>query len=89
MDISPAEKDYAQDYPFWMVLAAAFILLAIAFLLFFLLQLHPVLLILILIAAVSKLLDAGNKRRQKSRQIQYICLSCEKRFSRRKKDPEN
>lgn len=88
-DIAQAEQEYTHDYPFWMVLAAVFILLAIAFLLFFLLQLHPVLLILILIAAVSKLLDAGNKRRQKSRQIQYICLTCEKRFSRRKKDPEN
>lgn len=83
-DISPAEKDYAHDYPFWMVLAAVFVLLGIAFLLFFLLQLHPVLLVLILVAAVSKLLDAGNKRRQKARQIEYVCLNCEARFSRRK-----
>jgi DNA-directed RNA polymerase subunit RPC12/RpoP len=83
-NIAPAEKEYAHDYPFWMVLAAVFILLGVAFLLFFLLQLHPVLLILILVAAVSKLLDAGNKRRQKSRRTEYICLNCETRFSRRK-----
>jgi DNA-directed RNA polymerase subunit RPC12/RpoP len=83
-DISPAERDYVRDYSFWMVLAAVFVVLGIAFLLFFLLQLHPVILILILIAAVSKLLDAGTKRRKKVNKEEYICLKCDRRFSRPK-----
>ncbi len=83
-DISLAERDYAHDYPFWMVLAAVFVLLGIAFLLFFLLQLHPVILVLILIAALSKLLDAGTKRRKKAHKKEYICLKCDRRFTRPK-----
>lgn len=83
-DISPAEREYVRDYPFWMVLAAVFVLIGIAFLLFLLLQLHPVLLILILIAALSKLLDAGSKRRKKALKTEYICLKCDRRFTRPK-----
>jgi hypothetical protein len=82
-DISPAEREYARDYPFWTVLAAVFILIGGAFLLFLFLQLHPMILILILVAAISWLLDAGNRRRKIS-MTEYICLSCDQRFTRRK-----
>lgn len=81
-DVSLAEREYARDYPFWMVLAAVFLLMGVAFLLFFLLQLHPVILILILVAAISKLLDAGKERKRKSLEAEYICLKCDRRFTR-------
>jgi hypothetical protein len=81
-DISPAERDYAHDYPFWIALVAAFSLIGVAFLLFFLLQLHPVILILILVAVITKLLDVGNRRRRRVQKTEYICLKCEKRFKR-------
>jgi hypothetical protein len=79
-EISPAEREYTRDYPFWIALVAVFFLGGGAFLFFLFLQLHPVILILILIAAISWLLDTGNRRRQKSKKTEYICLSCDKRF---------
>jgi len=83
-DISQAEREYTRDYPFWMVLAAVFFLIGGAFLLFLFLQLHPVILILILVAAVSWLLDTGKRRRRKIQKTEYICLSCDRRFTSRK-----
>jgi hypothetical protein len=79
-NISPAESEYTQDYPFWIVLVAVFFLMGGAFLLFLFLQLHPVILILVLVAAISWLLDTGNRRRQKTKKTEYICLSCDRRF---------
>lgn len=79
-DISPAERDYTRDYPFWIVLATVFILIGGAFLFFLFLQLHPVILILISVAAISWLLDTGNRRRQKIQMTEYICLKCDQRF---------
>ena len=83
-DISQAEREYTRDYPFWMVLVAVFFLIGGAFLLFLFLQLHPVILILILVAAVSWLLDTGKRRRRKILKTEYICLSCDRRFTSRK-----
>lgn len=83
-DISQAEREYTRDYPFWMVLVAVFFLIGGAFLLFLFLQLHPVILILILVAAISWLLDTGNRRRRKIQKTEYICLSCDRRFTSRK-----
>ena len=79
-DISPAEREYTHDYPFWIALVAVFFLIGGAFLLFLVLQLHPVILILILVAAISWLLDTGNRRRQKTKQTEFIGLSCDQRF---------
>ena len=85
-NVSPAERDYTQDYPFWIVLVVVFVLIAGAFLLFLFLQLHPVIMILVAVAAISWLLDTGKKRRQKTRMTttEYICLSCDRRFERKK-----
>jgi hypothetical protein len=79
-DTSPAEREYTREYPFWVALATVFVLVGGAFLLFIFLQLHPVILILILVAAISWLLDTGNRRRQKTKKTEYICLSCDRRF---------
>ena len=84
-DIAPAERDYTRDYPFWIVLAVVFVLLAGVFLLFLFLQLHPVILILAAVAAISWLLDRGNQRRKKIQMTEYICLSCDHRFKASKK----
>jgi hypothetical protein len=81
-DISPAERDYTQDYPFWIVLVAVFFLIGGAFLLFLFLQLHPVILVLISIAAISWLLDTGNRRRKNIKKTEYICLNCDRRFKK-------
>jgi DNA-directed RNA polymerase subunit RPC12/RpoP len=83
-NISPAEREYTNDYPFWIVLVAVFFLIGIMLLLFFFLQLHPIILILILVAALSKLLDTRSRTRRKTQKVEYICLSCERRFIRRK-----
>jgi hypothetical protein len=79
-DISPAERDFSKDYPFWIALIAVFVLIGGAFLLFLFLQLHPVILILVLIATISWLLDTGNRRRKKHKEKEYICLTCDRRF---------
>jgi Na+/H+ antiporter NhaD/arsenite permease-like protein len=83
-EIAPAERDYTRDYPFWIVLAVVFFLMAGAFLLFFILQLHPVILILMAVAVISWLLDTGKRRRKKNQTTEYICLSCDHRFKVRK-----
>jgi hypothetical protein len=82
-EVAPAERDYTRDYPFWIVLAVVFVLIGGSFLLFLFLQLHPVILILVAVAAISWLLDTGNRRRRKIRMTEYICLSCDHRFKRR------
>ncbi|MFQ6110079.1 MAG: hypothetical protein ACE5L7_11070 [Candidatus Aminicenantales bacterium] len=82
--VSPAERDYTTDFPFWVVLAAAFVLIGAMLLLFFFLQLHPVILILISIGVLSKLLDTRSRSRRKIRRIEYICLECDRRFIQRK-----
>jgi len=79
-DTSQAEREYGRDYPFWIALAAVFVLAGGVFLLFVFLQLHPVILILILVAVISWLLDTEKKRRQKTKKTEYICLSCDRRF---------
>jgi hypothetical protein len=81
-EVSPAERDYTQDYPFWIVLLAVIVLIGGAFLLFLFLQLHPVILVLISVAAISWLLDTGNKRRKRIHTTEYICLSCDRRFKK-------
>lgn len=88
-NVSPAERDYRTDYPFWTVLVAVFLLIGVMLILFFFLQLHPVILILILVAVVTKLLDTKSRAKRKFRKIEYICLNCEQRFTRQKSSSEN
>lgn len=83
-NVSPAEREYTTDYPFWTVLAGVFFLIGIMLLLFFFLQLHPVILILILVAVLSKLLERRSRVKRRTQKVEYICLSCERRFIRRK-----
>ncbi|MFW6160436.1 MAG: hypothetical protein ACOC57_04770 [Acidobacteriota bacterium] len=78
-NISPAERDYQSDYPFAIVLAVAFLLLGGALAAFFLLQLHPVILILVILAVAGRLLKE-RPRRPKERVEEYICLDCRKRW---------
>ena len=81
-DISPAEREYTRDYPFWIVLVAVGFLIGGAFALFLVLHLHPVISVLLLVAAISWLLDTGNRRRKKTNKVEYICLSCDRRFKK-------
>ena len=85
---SPAEREFTTDYPFWMVLLVVFFLIGVMLLLFFFLQLHPVIMILILVAVITKLLDTRSRARRKIQKIEYICLSCDRRFIRRKSSLE-
>jgi hypothetical protein len=36
------------------------------------------------VAAISWLLDTGKRRRRKIQKTEYICLSCDRRFTSRK-----
>jgi hypothetical protein len=85
-NVSPAEREYTSDFSIWTVFLAVFLLLSLAFVLFFFLQLHPVIILLLAIAAVSKLLETSS-RKKKTRKIEYICLDCKKRFIKNR--PEN
>lgn len=78
---APAERENTSDYPFWVALAVVFILIAAALALFFLLQLHPVILILCLIAIVSKFLNVTARKRKRRKKVEYICLECDQRFT--------
>ncbi|MEA2005500.1 MAG: hypothetical protein U9O50_04480 [Acidobacteriota bacterium] len=80
-NIAPLEHEYKTEYPFWMVFVAGFFFLAVLFLLFFLLQLHPIIIILVAIAVVSKLLSLKRGRKKTTKKIEYICLDCDHRFT--------
>jgi len=79
-NISPVEQEYKGDYPFWIVLVVVFSLIGVLLLFFFILQLHPVIIILVLVAVVSKLLDTRKRHKRKIQKIEYICLQCDQRF---------
>ncbi|MFP4082873.1 MAG: hypothetical protein ACLFVG_08980 [Candidatus Aminicenantes bacterium] len=81
---SPAEREYTTDYSIWTVLVAVFFLIGIMLVLFFFLQLHPIILILILVAVVTKLLEKRSRSKRKIQKIEYLCLDCDRRFTRRK-----
>ncbi|UCC40496.1 MAG: hypothetical protein JSV96_03355 [Candidatus Aminicenantes bacterium] len=85
---APAEREYKTDYPFWLALAVVFILIGIALALFFLLQLHPVILILTLVAIVTKLLDTANRKKRRRKKVELICLDCDRRFTIFEKNQE-
>jgi len=76
-----AEREYKADYPFWMALAVVFVLISVALALFFLLQLHPIILILTLVAIVTKFLDTSTRRKRRREEVEYICLNCDRRFT--------
>ncbi len=79
-NISPAEKEYKTDFTFLFALTVVFILIGTALAVFFLLQLHPIIIILTLVAIITKLMDtAARKRRRKK--VEYICLDCDRRFT--------
>lgn len=77
---APAEREYKTDLTLWLVLAVAFILIGAALALFFLLQLHPIILILTLVAIVTKLLDTASRKKRRKK-VEYICLDCNRRFT--------
>lgn len=79
-NISKAEREYKSDYSFGIVLAVAFVILAGALTAFFLLQLHPVILILVVLAVAGKILKSNPGRRPKESEDEYICLDCRKRW---------
>ncbi|MGB2764008.1 MAG: hypothetical protein WBC20_06305, partial [Candidatus Aminicenantaceae bacterium] len=78
---APAEREYKTDYPFWLALVVVFILIGAGLALFFLLQLHPVILILIIVAIVTKLLDTTVHKIRRRKKVEYICLDCDQRFT--------
>ncbi|MEA3421575.1 MAG: hypothetical protein U9Q97_07870 [Acidobacteriota bacterium] len=79
-NIASAEQEFKTDYPFWIVLVAVFLLLGVAGTVFILLQLHPVILILVLIAIATALLNTKSHRKKRAKKNEFICLDCEKRF---------
>jgi peptidoglycan/LPS O-acetylase OafA/YrhL len=82
-NIAPAEQEYTTEYPLWTVFIAIFFFIAIFLIIFFFLQLHPVIMILLVIAVVSKLLSLKSSHKKKAKKVEYICLECEHRFSRK------
>jgi len=78
---APAEREYKTDYPFWLALVVVFILIGAGLALFFLLQFHPVILILIIVAIVTKLLDTTVRKNRIRKKVEYICLDCNQRFT--------
>ncbi len=84
-NVTPAEREYKDEDSFWTVLIAVFFLFVAFFLLFFFLQLHPVIMILLGVAAVSRLLHMKSSSRKKQTKIEYICLECNHRFTRTEK----
>ncbi len=84
-NISPAESEFRTEYPFWIALAAVLVLIGVLLVLFIFLQLHPVIMILLLIAVVSRLLDKLSHPKKSIKKIEYVCLDCDHRFVRTKK----
>jgi len=78
---TPAERQYKADFTLWLVLAVVFILIGAALALFFLLQLHPIIIILTLVAITTKLLDTATRKRRRKKKVEYICLGCDRRFT--------
>ncbi|MFQ6037995.1 MAG: hypothetical protein ACE5LV_05185, partial [Candidatus Aminicenantales bacterium] len=66
--------------PFWIVLVTVLVLLGMTLGLFFFLQLHPVILILLVVAVLTKLLDTRSRKRRKAQKKEFICLRCDHRF---------
>ncbi len=84
-NISPAESEFRTEYPFWIALAGVLVLIGVLLVLFIFLQLHPVIMILLLIAVVSRLLDKRSHPKKSIKKIEYVCLDCDHRFVRTKK----
>jgi len=80
LNVAEAEKEFSRDYPFSVVLILVFVLFGLVLFLFFLLQLHPVILILVLVAGISWLLKAHRQSPRKKQKKEFICLDCEHRF---------
>ena len=76
------EHDYKTEYPFWIVLIVVFLLIGGLVALVLFLQLHPVIMILLVVAVVSKFLEMSGKSRKKAREVEYLCMSCDSRFIR-------
>lgn len=84
-NISPAESEFRTEYPFWTALAVVLLLIGVLLVLFIFLQLHPVIMILLLIAVVSRLLDKHSHPKKSIKKTEYVCLDCDHRFVRTKK----
>ena len=83
-NISPAESEFKAEYPFWTALAAVLLLIGVLLFLFIFLQHHPVIMILLLIAIVSRLLDKRSHPKKNIKKVEYVCLDCNHRFVRTK-----
>ena len=84
-NISPAESEFKAEYPFWTALVVVLLLIGVLLVLFIFLQLHPVIMILLLIAVVSRLLDKRSHPKKSIKKVEYVCLDCDHRFVRTKK----
>jgi hypothetical protein len=79
-NVAPAEKEFKSDYPLSVALIVVIIFFLLGFALFFLLQLHPVILILVGVAVVSWFLKSQFGPSGPPENIDFICLDCEHRF---------
>jgi hypothetical protein len=80
-NISTAEQEFKTEYSFLTVLAAVFFLIIIMGVLFFVIQLHPVIIILLGIALVTKGLGWLRRPSGGTECAEMICLHCRHRFS--------
>ena len=81
-DVRPVEQEFKNDYSFLTVLAAVFFLILILDLSFFVIQLHPIIIILLGIALVTKGLDWLRRPNRTSESEEMICLQCQHRFQK-------
>lgn len=79
-NVAEAEQEFTRDYPFSVALIVVFLVFGLALGLFFLLQLHPVILILIVLGSISWLLKTRPHRYRKKPAKELICLDCDHRF---------
>lgn len=79
-NIRPSEREFKTEYSFLTVLAAVFFLICILCVLFFVIQLHPVIIILLGIALVTKGLEWLRRPAGKTEHVEMICLHCRHRF---------
>jgi hypothetical protein len=79
-NVRPAERDFKTDYSILTALAAVFFLLILLALFLFVIHLHPVIIILLVIALVTRGLEWLRKPGEKKERVEMLCLNCKFRF---------